>query len=424
MSRHPALPAGAATRRSEVVLVLMLGALTAFGPLAIDTYLPAFPAIARDLGTSPDAVDWTLAVYFLGLAAGQLIVGPIADRVGRRRPLHVGLAVFLCSSLAAALAPDLASLIAARGFQALGGAACNVTARAVVRDLYRGADAARINSRIVLVMGAAPIVAPIVGAALLHAAGWRSIFVFLAVIAAAAGVVARRALPETAAAVRTGSLVAALRAIASDRNFIGFALIAAMASAGLFAYISGAPVIFLELHGVSPSQFSWLFGGNAAGYIAASQLNARLLRTYAPRTLLTAGVTGLAAAATVLTLGAVIDLGPVVMELGFFASLSSLGLVLPNATALALDGHGSRAGSASAWLGAGQFGAAAAASAVVASLADGTAVPAAATMLVVAAIACASRGWTARSARRRAAPVGFAEESPAAPPPERAIAQP
>lgn len=386
-------------RRSEIALVIMLGALTAFGPLAIDTYLPAFPAIARDLATTPSAVDWTLAVYFLGLAAGQLIIGPIADRVGRRRPLQIGLAVFLVSSLAAALAPSLALLIVARGAQSLGGAACSVTARAMVRDLYRGADAARINSRIVLVMGAAPIVAPVLGAALLHAAGWRSIFAFLALAAAIAGIAARRVLPETAVGATSGPLLAALRAMARDRSYVGFALIVAMASASLFAYISGAPVIFLERYHVAPAQFGWMFGANAAGYIAMSQLNARLLRRHAPRALLTAGVIGLAAAASALTAGAILDLGPIAMDLGFLASMSSLGLVLPNAVALALDGQGGRAGSAAAWLGALQFGAAAGSSALVAALADGTAVPAAATMLVVAAIACALRGWTAVDAQ-------------------------
>lgn len=393
MSRQALPCAGPSRRRSEIALVVMLGALTAFAPLAIDTYLPAFPAIARDLDTTPGAVDWTLTVYFLGLAAGQLLVGPIADRVGRRLPLQIGLAVFFAASLAAALAPSLAVLVAARAVQALGGAACSVTARAVVRDRYRGADAARINSRVVLVMGAAPIIAPLLGAALLRAAGWRSIFAFLALAAAGAGYAARRVLPETAAA-RTGPLLAALRAMASDRSFVGFALIAAMASASLFAYITGAPVIFLELHRITPAQFSWLFGINAAGYIATSQLNARLLRHHAPRALLTAGVLGMAAAATALTAGALLELGPVATDLGFLAAMSSLGLVMPNAVALALDGHGSRAGSAAAWLGALQFGAAAGASALVAALADGTAVPAAATMLGIAVAACALRGWT------------------------------
>ncbi|HEX3757226.1 MAG TPA: multidrug effflux MFS transporter [Kofleriaceae bacterium] len=388
--------------RSELTLVLVLGALTAFAPLAIDTYLPAFAAIARDLHTRPDQVDWTLAIYFLGLAAGQLAIGPVADRVGRRGPLQAGLAVFFVASVAAALAPNLGLLIAARGVQALGGAACSVTARAVVRDRYHGAEAARVNSRVVLVMGAAPIVAPLLGAALLRAAGWRSIFGLLAAIAAVAYAVVRRVLPETATARPASSLGAAMRALAGDREFLGFALIAAMASSALFAYISGAPVMFLAVHGVSPAQFSWLFGANAAGYIAMSQLNARLLRAHAPRTLLTAGVTGLAGAGAVLTAGALAGLGTAATELGCLMLMSSLGFVLPNAVALALDSQGRQAGNAAAWLGALQFGLSAVASSAVAALTDDSALPAGATVLAVALVACALRLAIAVRARRLA----------------------
>jgi len=393
-------PRPASAARSEVALILVLGALTAFGPLAIDAYLPAFSAIARDLHTRPDQVDWTLAIYFLGLAVGQLVIGPIADRVGRRRPLQSGLAVFFTGSIAAALAGSLAALIAARGVQALGGAACTVTARAVVRDLYRGAEAARINSRIVLVMGAAPIIAPLVGAALLRTVGWRSIFGALAGISAIAYFVVRRVLPETAAPARSGSLTASLRALIDDREFVGFALIAALASAALFAYISGAPVIFLAIHGVAPARFSWLFGCNAAGYIAMSQLNARLLRAYGPRELLTAGIASLALAGALLTGSALAGLGAIATELGCFVLLASLGFVLPNAVALALDGQGNQAGNAAAWLGALQFGMSAVASSAVAALTVGTALPVAVIVLTAALAACALGGWTARQARR------------------------
>lgn len=393
-ARHAARSA-----RSELTLILVLGALTAFAPLAIDTYLPAFAAIARDLHTRPDQVDWTLAIYFLGLAAGQLAIGPVADRVGRRGPLQAGLAVFFAGSVAAALAPNLGSLIAARGAQALGGAACSVTARAVVRDLYQGAEAARVNSRIVLVMGAAPMVAPLLGAGLLRVAGWRSIFGMLAAIAAVAYAVVRRALPETATVRPASSLGAALRALVGDREFLGFALIAAMASSALFAYISGAPVMFLAVHGLSPAQFSWLFGANVAGYIAVSQLNARLLRAHAPRAMLTAGVTCLAGAGVILTAGALAGLGTAAAELGCLMLMSSLGFVLPNAVALALDSQGRQAGNAAAWLGALQFGLSAVASSAVAALTDDSALPAGATVLAVALVACALRLAIALRAR-------------------------
>jgi DHA1 family bicyclomycin/chloramphenicol resistance-like MFS transporter len=261
----------------------------------------------------------------------------------------------------------------------------------VVRDRYRGAEAARVNSRVVLVMGAAPIVAPLLGAALLRAAGWRSIFGMLAAIAAAAYAVVHRVLPETRSARPAMSLMAGLRALAGDREFLGFALIAAMASSALFAYISGAPVMFLSVHRISPAQFSWLFGANAAGYIAVSQLNARLLRSHAPRALLTAGVACLTAAGAVLTITALAGLGIAAAELGCLLLMSSLGFVLPNAVALALDSQGQQAGNAAAWVGALQFGLSAVASSAVAALTDDSALPTGGTVLAVALIACALR---------------------------------
>jgi len=222
----------------------------------------------------------------------------------------------------------------------------------------------------------------------------------LAGISAIAYFVVRRVLPETAAPARAGSLTAALRALIGDREFVGFALIAALASAALFAYISGAPVIFLAIHGVAPARFSWLFGCNAAGYIAMSQLNARLLRAYGPRELLTVGIASLALAGALLTGSALAGLGAIATELGCFVLLASLGFVLPNAVALALDGQGNQAGNAAAWLGALQFGMSAVASSAVAALTVGTALPVAVIVLTAALAACALGGWTARQARR------------------------
>jgi DHA1 family bicyclomycin/chloramphenicol resistance-like MFS transporter len=391
--RNAASPGLPITPRSEVTLVLVLGALAAFGPLAIDTYLPAFPAIARDLHATAQAVDWTLAVYFLGLAVGQIIIGPITDRVGRRRPLRGGLLLFLASSLLAMVAPTLGWLVAARALQALGGAACSVTSRAAVRDLYRGSEAARVNSRIVLVMGAAPIVAPLVGAALLRIAGWRVIFAFLALVAALAYVLVRHLLPETAPRATAVPLAAGLRALVADSSFVGFALIAAMGSAGLFAYISGAPVIFIAIHHVPPASFSWLFGANAAAYIGMSQCNARLLRARSPAQLLSVGVGGMVTVGCGLTAAVAAGLGPVVLEAGFFLFLASLGLVLPNAIALALERQWQQAGNAAAWAGALQFGMAALSSAAVAALATTPAAATAMTMLTVATIAGGLRAW-------------------------------
>ncbi|MEO7729355.1 MAG: multidrug effflux MFS transporter [Kofleriaceae bacterium] len=365
------------------MLVLVLGSLAAFAPLAIDMYLPAFSAIAADLGTTGNAVGWTLAVYFVGLALGQIVIGPIADRHGRARPLRAGLAVFVLGSLAAALAPRIELLIAARLVQSLGGAACAVTTRAVVRDLYRGADAARINSRLVLVMGVAPIVAPLAGGGLLMIASWRMIFVALAAVGALAWVAVRATLPETAPGHAPGPRVRVIRGLVSDRGFLTHAAITAACSAALFAYITGAPIVLIEIHHVAPHHFGWFFGSNAAAYIATCQLNVRLLRGHAPRALLRCGIAGVVTASSLLVAGALgaWSLWPTAASYALF--MASLGLVLPNAVAIALEHQGARAASAAAWLGALQFSLAAVASAAVSASGGGSALPPAVTMLAL-----------------------------------------
>lgn len=401
----PAVP-DPVRRPSEPALILILGLLAAFGPLAIDMYLPAFPAIAADLATTSSAVGWTLAVYFVGLSAGQLVIGPLTDRVGRTRPLHAGIAVFVAGSLLAAAAPSIELVVAARAVQSLGGAACVVIARAVVRDLYRGRDAARVNSRLVLVMGVAPIVAPLVGGWLLALAGWRSIFAVLAVLGGAAYAAVRFALPETRARSAAGAgggpagrRTGALAAMVSDRGFVTYAAISAVASAGLFAYITGAPALFMELHRVPSGEFGWYFGGNACGYVLMSQLNARLVGAARPQVVLAAGLCSLVGSSLALVIGALTGASLWLVAPGCFGFLASLGLVMPNAMALALEDQGPRAGQAAATIGALQFGLAAAASGVVSSRYDHSALPMTTTMLALAATA--GLILTARAWRRR-----------------------
>jgi DHA1 family bicyclomycin/chloramphenicol resistance-like MFS transporter len=402
MSRASAT--GAHRAPDEVTLVLVLGLLAAFGPLAIDMYLPAFPAIGRDFGASPSAVGWTLAVYFAGLSLGQLVVGPITDRIGRTRPLRAGLGLFVLGSAAAALAPSIELLVVARALQALGGATCAVTSRAVVRDLYRGAEAARMNSRLVLVMGVAPMVAPLAGGALLDLAGWRAIFAVLVVIAIVTTMIVAVALPETAPRDLPPSRpLATLRAIVADRGYVGHALVVALAQAGMFAYITGAPIVFIQFHHVSPGHFGWYFGANAAGYVGCSQLNARLVRAARPEALLAAGLAAQAIAGLALIGIAVGDLGLAATAIGFFAFVGSLGLILPNAIAIALEDQGARAGNAAAWMGAAQFAVAAGASSLVSALADGTPRPVAGVMLGLTIAASTTLAVT-RARIRSAAP--------------------
>jgi len=385
-------------------MVLVLGMLSAFGPLAIDFYLPAFPAIARDLAVSESDVGVTLAVYFAGLSLGQLVVGPITDRVGRVGPLRIGLILFTAGSAAAALAPRLELLIVARGVQALGGATCAVTSRAVVRDLYpRGADAARMNSRLVLVMGVAPMVAPLAGGAMLGVFGWRSIFVVLVAFAIAAMIVTSIALPETAPRdLPRSHPLATLRAIVADRSYVGHALVVSLAQAGMFAYITGAPIVFITIHHVTPGHFGWYFGANAAGYVGCSQLNARFTHDHAPSVLLTRGLAALATAAATLVILAIASAPLAPTAIAYFAFVSSLGFIMPNAIAIALEHQGARAGNAAAWMGALQFAVAAGASSLVTALADGTPRPIAGVMFGLAIAAGSTLALTRGALRSRA----------------------
>ncbi|MFT3767677.1 MAG: multidrug effflux MFS transporter [Minicystis sp.] len=274
------------TRHDPVLLALILGVLTALGPLSIDMYLPSLPTIQRELGTTASLTQLTLAAYFAGLGIGQLAYGPLTDRFGRKRPLYAGLALYVVASIACALSPSVYMLVALRFLQAVGGAAGQVVTRAVVRDLYVGAAAAQLLSRLILVMGVAPILAPLVGGWVLLFAGWRAIFATLAVLGLGCLVLMITLLPETATA-RTPSLDVGhigrnLRELSRDRSFMAYTLTGAFSQAGMFAYISGSPFVLIELFHVSPQRYGWIFGANAFGLIAGSQINHRLLARRSP----------------------------------------------------------------------------------------------------------------------------------------------
>ncbi|WP_372622677.1 multidrug effflux MFS transporter [Falsiroseomonas sp.] len=342
-------------------LAALLGALTALGPLGVDMYLPAFPTMGADLSASPAAVQRTLATFLFGMAAGQLVVGPLADRYGRRLPLIAGLGLFGLASLGCALAASAEALAWLRLVQALGGCAGMVVARAVVRDLCDERGAVRMMAMLMLVMGAAPILAPMLGGALVAAFGWRAIFWVLAAYAAAALVLVALALPESLPPERRrrDNLVAVLAVylqILRDRRFLAHALAGAVPMLGLFAYLVGSPHVLMGRHGLSPMEYGVAFGSNAFGLILASQIVSRLVRrSVAPshllvRALMLCAVAGLLVPLAVAT-GA---LWPLLASL--FLYLSVMGAVLPMASALAMAPLGRVAGSASAVIGTLQFG--------------------------------------------------------------------
>ena len=368
-------------------ILLILGGLSAFGPLSIDMYLPAFPAMAEDLGVSSEQIQLSLSVYFIGLASGQLVYGPLADRFGRRKPLLFGIGLFCVASLACALAPTLEWLLAGRFAQALGGCAGMVVNRAVVRDLCEPIDAAKAFSQLMLIMGVAPILAPLAGTALLGLAGWASIFWFLTVFAGLFALAVYFFLPETLpphmAPPPLRSAFGRYIGLLCEPLFMFHALTGGVAMAGMFAYISGSPYVFLELYKVPVEQYAWLFGSIAACFILSAQLNSRLLRRWSQLALIR-GTTFIYMLATVTLLLAAwlqveslwLFLPPLVL------SVAIISQVLPNASACALAGHGHQAGIASALMGTMQFAIAGITSAAVGMLHDNTAVPMAGVMAV------------------------------------------
>jgi DHA1 family bicyclomycin/chloramphenicol resistance-like MFS transporter len=361
--------------------VVILGALTAMGPLAIDMYLPALPSIARDLQASPVLVQASLAAYFIGIALGQAMYGPFSDRFGRKPALYLGLSVFTLSSVACALISRVEPLIVCRFLQALGGCAPLVVPRAVVRDHFDQQDSVRALSLLILVMGLAPILAPLVGGQLLIAWGWRAIFWLLAAYGALSLTVVSLLLPESlpAHARRAQPLAFVLGTygrLLGNRAFMGWVLSGGMIFSGLLAYISGSSFVFIELFGVRPERFGLFFGANAVGLIAASQINGWLASRYSPRQVVNAvmpvaAIAGLALVTAVST--GIAGFAGLLVPL--FCFVACLGFVMPSTTALAMAPHGAVAGSASALLGTVQFSMGALSGALVGLLGNGTAVP-------------------------------------------------
>jgi len=364
MSAHP----------TSRLLVLVLGALTAFTPMSVDMYLPAFPEIARDLGARTTEVQLTLSFFFLGLAIGQLIYGPVADRFGRRPPLIFGCVVYIGASLGCALAPDIHALIAFRFLQALGGCVGMVITRSIVRDMFDEKGAARMFAQLMAIMGVAPILAPLLGGQLLVYASWHAIFWILTVFGVlnliAVLTVLKESLPvERQRSLHPAAVAATYLRLLTDRYFVGHALSSSLSFAGMFAYVTGSPFVFIEYYGVSAQHYGWIFGMNAIGFIGAAQVNHRLLSRTTTKTLLSMALVVTVTAGLAVALAGVTGFGGLPgLLVPLFVFISSMGFITPNATARALAPQGANAGSASAVLGTLQFCAGGAIGAVVASL--------------------------------------------------------
>ncbi|MEU3454756.1 multidrug effflux MFS transporter [Micromonospora sp. NPDC006766] len=364
--------------RQRLRLVLVLGSLIAIGPLTIDMYLPALPTITTDLHTTSAAVQLTLTGTLAGLAVGQLLIGPLSDAVGRRVPLLAGLGLHIVASVLCAIAPNIGTVGALRVLQGLGVAASAVVSTAVVRDLFSGAAFAKLFSRLMLVMGVAPILAPTLGSGLLRWSNWRGVFLALAVFGVLLIAVAARGLPETLPPERrrrggAAATVRDYRALLRDRTFVGLVLVTGLAMAALFAYVAGSSFVFQQQYGLDEQQFGLAFGAGAVGLITATQLNVRLLRRHSPqRILVTALAVGTAAGLVLVTVAATGFGGLAAILAALWVVLATAGLAMPNAPALALSRHGEAAGTAAALLGSVQFGIGALAAPLVGVLGTGS----------------------------------------------------
>ncbi|UQA95813.1 multidrug effflux MFS transporter [Streptomyces halobius] len=393
----PAAPV--ASRRTSLLVTLVLGGLTAVPPLSMDMYLPALPQVTAVLHSPAATVQLTLTTCLAGMALGQMIVGPMSDKWGRRRPLLAGMVIYILATALCAVATSAELLIAFRLLQGLAGAAGIVIARAVVRDLYDGVAMARFFSTLMLISGVAPVVAPLIGGQILRLTDWRGVFVVLTVVGVLLTLLVWRTLHETLPPARRhsgglGQTLRTMRDLLADRHFSGYLLVGAFAFAALFAYIAASPFVVQEIYGASPQTFSLLFGVNSVGLVLVGQLNGKVLvGRVGMDIVLGIGLALITAAATGLLLmasGVFGRVGLAPMAAGLFLLMAPMGLVLPSANARALMRTRHAAGSASALLGTSTFLLGSVASPLVGIAGERTAVPMAVVQLSCAVLALLS----------------------------------
>jgi len=370
-----------------------LGALNTITPFSIDMYLPAFPDIAKGLNTTVAQVALSLSSFFIGISAGQLIYGPLLERFGRKKPLYAGLFIYLLASVGCAASSTVHALIVFRLLQALGGCAGMVTARAMVRDLFDVKDNAKIFSSLMLVVAVSPIIAPALGGYITALFGWRFVFAMLIIVALIiiAGIyflLPESKKPDPSFSLKPGPIISNFAGVIRHPQFYTYALTAAVSAAGLYAYISGSPHVFMEIFKVNEKQYGWIFALIAMGLIGASQVNSVLLKNYSSEQIIKValccqGIIG-ATLVVVVFLGGN-DLFFTIFML--FVFLSCQGFIFPNASALSMASFGHNAGSASALLGAIQMGIGAGTSVIVSLLQNNTALPMAGVMACCAVTA-------------------------------------
>jgi DHA1 family bicyclomycin/chloramphenicol resistance-like MFS transporter len=360
---------------------LVLGLLSAIGPFAIDMYLPALPTIGSSLNASAGAVQMSLMAFFIALGLGQMVYGPASDMLGRKLPLYVGLGLFAVGSVGCALAPDIQTLVWWRTVQGLGACAGMVVPRAVVRDLHTGDAAASLTALLTLVFSVSPILAPLFGSFLIEWSGWRAVFWAVTVAAVLAMGLLFTGLQETRSresrmASSVGSALRGYGVLLRDGHFIGLVLIGAFGISSFFAYLANSSFVLIDHYGLTPREYSYAFGANAAAFIGMSQFTGRLVRRFGMVPLVRMAAVGFATTMVLLLALHLAGLHSLALLLGLlFVGFGFLGLVLPTSSVLALEEHGSIAGTASALMGTLQFMVGAGVMACVGVFADGTAPP-------------------------------------------------
>ncbi|OXS21339.1 Bcr/CflA family drug resistance efflux transporter [Pseudomonas fluorescens] len=382
-------------------LALLLGLITAIGPFAIDSYLPALPTLGASLHASPAAVQMSLTVFFIVIGVCQLFYGPISDVFGRKPPIYAGLMIFAVGSIGCALAPTIEVLIAFRAMQAFGACAGMVVPRAIVRDLYTGHEAARLMSLLMLVMSVSPILAPLAGSLVISLWSWREVFAVLAVVAVLCLAMTVVQLPETHPAERRlgktlGGAFSSYGGLLRDPVFMGLSLVCGFGLATFFVFIGSAPFVYIEHFGLTPTQFSLAFALNAASFFAMSQLTARLSARFGLAPLIRGSVIGVAVVMSLLAITTLWSGNLALMMSLLFIGFGFLGLLLPAAGVLSMEDHGAVAGSASALLGAIQMITGAVCMSLVGVFADHTPAPMLVGIALCAVAALLTVLWTLR----------------------------
>jgi len=350
------------TKQRYFFTILILGSLTALGPFSIDMYLPGFPAIARSFHTTTAQVSLSLSSFFVGIALGQLLYGPLLDRFGRKKPLYVGLALYIVTSIGCFFSTGIETLILLRFIQAIGSCAAGVASMAMVRDIFPVKDNAKIFAFLILILGASPMIAPTVGGYVTAVWNWHIIFVILAVLAVLILLAVIFALPESykpdpAYSLKPKPIINNFWAVFKEPQFYTYALTGSFAFAGLFVYVSGSPLVFMEVFKVSSKTFGWIFAGLSVGFIGSSQVNNLLMKKFRSEQIIFTALSVQLATTIVFVIGAINGWFGLESTIGMiFILLCCVGTISPNASALSLAPFTKNAGTASALMGALQLG--------------------------------------------------------------------